>query len=69
MKKKKPSLVTPILWFCTMVIWIITVCTSIGNGNTQGFLFVLQCACVLSSGAAAVTNFIRYKRSINDKDE
>ena len=65
-KKKKTPLYVPILWVFTTGTWIGTVSIRISAGDTQGFLFVMQCATLLVSGAAAVANFIRYKRSKND---
>jgi len=69
MKKRNISIAIPILWGIGTVIWIITVSTRIIAGETQGYLFVLQCGCVLSFGAAAVTNFIRYKRDRKNNDD
>ena len=69
MKKKKTPLYLPILWVFTTGMWIITVSTRINSGDTQGFMFILQCANVLVSAAAAVANFVRYKRSKNNEDE
>ena len=69
MKKKKTPLYVPILWVFTTAMWIVTVSVRISYGETQGFLFVMQCATVLISGAAAVANFIRYRRSKSDDDE
>ena len=68
-KKKKTPLFVPILWVFTTGTWILTVSIRISRGETQGGLFILQCATVLVSGAAAVANFIRYKRSKNNEDE
>jgi len=69
MKKKKTPLYVPILWVFTTGTWILTVSIRISRGETQGFLFILQCATILVSGAAAVANFIRYKRSKKNEDE
>jgi len=69
MKKKKTPLYVPILWIFVTVTWIVTVCIRISSGETQGFLFILQCANVLVSGGAAVSNYIRYKRSENNEVE
>ena len=69
MKKKSTPLYVPILFAFATGTWIITVCISISRGEIQGFLFVMQCACIVSSAAAAIANSIRYKRSKNDKEE
>jgi hypothetical protein len=69
LKKKKTPLYVPILWVFVTGTWIVTVSFRISIGDTQGFLFVMQCATVFVSGAAAVANFIRYKRSKNKEDE
>jgi len=68
-KKKNTPLYVPVLFAFATGTWIITVCISINRGETQGFLFVMQCACIVSSGAAAVANFIRHKRSKNNKEK
>ena len=68
-KKKKTPLYVPILWVLTTGTLIVIVSIRISAGDTQGFLFVIQCATLLVSGAAAVANFIRYRRSKNNEDE
>ena len=69
MKKKRHPFIVPILWVFVTAAWIVTVCISISSGDTQGFLFILKCANVLVSGGAAVSNYIRHKRSKNDEIE
>ena len=68
-KKKKTPLYLPILWVFTTGMWAIQVGNSISSGDTQGFLFIMQCANVLVSAAAVVANFIRYKRGKKNEDE
>jgi hypothetical protein len=67
MKKKNTGIIVPIIWTLVTGIWIVTVCVNIIYGDIQGIQFVLQCVCVLLSGAAAVANFITYKRGNNSE--
>ena len=69
MKMKSISITVPILWALTTGIWAVNIYMKISAGETQGYLFVLQCVCVIVSCAAAVANFIRYRRSTKSKDE
>ena len=65
--KRKVSAYVPILWVFTTVMWIITVCINFTDANFPPFWLALQCVTAVISGAAAVANYIRYKRS-NDED-
>ena len=67
--KKKTTIVSPILWAITTILWTITVCINITDVNFPPFWIALQCATVILSGAAAVANYIRYKRDNTDKSE
>ena len=67
--KKKVSLYVPILWVFTTAMWIITVVINFTDADFPPFLLALQCATAVISGAAAVANFIRYKRSKDNNGE
>ena len=67
--KKKVSIVIPIIWTIITAIWIATVCINISSGENPEYLIALQCGAVAASGAAAIANFIRYKRYKNNNGE
>ena len=67
--KKKISIVIPIIWAITTAVWTASVCINISCGVTPGILIALQCGAVVASAAAAIANFIRYKRGKNNKSE
>ena len=69
MDKKKTSIIIPIIWVIITAIWTVTVCTNISSGGTPVYLIALQCGSVVASGAAAIANFIRYKRGKSNKGE
>ena len=69
MKKKSTSVYVPILLAFAAGTWIFTVCFNIYKGETQGFLFVMQCTCIVLYIAAAVAHYIRYRRNKSNKDE
>ena len=60
--KKKTSVFISIIWAIITLIWISTTYMSISSDGTPGFLIALQCGAVAASGAAAIANFIRYRR-------
>lgn len=65
--KKKTSVLVPILWTFTTVIWAIAVYINLLADVMPTSLLVLQFFAVISSGAAAIVNFVRYKRDRSDK--
>jgi hypothetical protein len=67
--KKKTSIITPFLWVFTTVIWTVTVYRNINTDGVSGYLIALQCCTIIVSFGAAIANFIRYKRSRNNKSE
>ena len=66
-EKKKATIISPILWVVTTIMWTITLCVNITDGEFSPIWIALQCATVIMSGAAAVANYFRYKRDNNDK--
>ena len=64
--KKKVPYYVPILWAITTVMWIAVVCLNSTDADFSPFWFTLQCATAILSGAAAVVNYIKYKRSNDD---
>ena len=67
--KKRTTIISPILWVITTIMWAITVCVNIIDGDIPPFWLALRCATAIMSGAAAVANYIRYKRENNDKSK
>ena len=67
--KKKTSIIIPILFAIATAIWIANVCINISSGGMPGHLIALQCVAVVVFGAATIANYIRYKRSKNNKSE
>jgi hypothetical protein len=65
---KKTRVFMPILWTVVTIIWIISLCINIATYKSSRDMLsiILQSVCVLASGAAAVVNFINYKRSRTD---
>ena len=63
---KKTKLYVPVLWSVNAVIWGMTLCMDLINGDTPAYLIALRCACVILSGVAAVINFVKYARSRNE---
>jgi len=63
--KKKVSIVTPILFAITTLIWTFNLCMNI-SGGARWEIIMLQCVTVILSFAAAISNYIRYRRSKND---
>lgn len=65
---KKISVVIPIIWLFTTIVWTISFCISLNSYEFSNALVVLQGVTVLISLAAAITNFIRYKKA-KENDE
>ena len=63
MNKKKPSIVSPILWTITTALWVVHVCVNSTDAEFPPGLLAFQCATAIVSAGAAVANFIRCKRS------
>lgn len=64
MKKQKPMpLFVPVCWFCATACWVVTFTLGLCWGTTQPGLLLLQGLCVVTSLAAAIANFLRYRRS------
>lgn len=66
-ENKKTSIIHPILWMVITAIWIVIVYKNINTKGVPGFLIGLQCCTIAASLGAAVANFIRYKRSRDDR--
>ena len=67
--KKKPSIITPVLWAITAAMWTVTACINSTDAEFPRFWLALQCATAVLSGGAAVVNYLKYKRSNDDNDE
>lgn len=68
MKRKKISVIVPILWFFTTILWTIIFA---GNLSRYGFasgLVLLQGATALISLAATIVNFVRYRKTKDIQD-
>jgi hypothetical protein len=63
MKNKKVSVIVPILWVFTTVAWTISFIINHKYHGLSDTLVILQGVTVLVSLAAAIVNFIRYKKS------
>lgn len=63
MKTKKVSVIVPILYTFTTVVWIITFSRNLEAYGLSDALVILQGATVLVSFAAAIVNLIRYKKA------
>ena len=63
MKRKKTYLVTSILFAIGAVVWSVNVYIYFQSRENPDALPVLQFCCVLAFIAAAVVNFVRYRRS------
>ena len=69
MKNKKVSVIVPILWVFTTVVWTISFIINLEYHGLSDTLVILQGATVLVSLAAAIINFTRYKKTkYNDED-
>jgi hypothetical protein len=55
-------MITPVIWAIVTIIWIFNLGMNISADAPQE-LILLQCATAISSCAAAVVNYIRYRRS------
>ncbi|MEA4921243.1 MAG: hypothetical protein VB078_10020 [Clostridiaceae bacterium] len=62
MKKKKVSVIVPILWVFVTVMWTVTFICNLEYYGLSDPLVILQGATVVVSLAAAIVNFIRYKK-------
>lgn len=60
MKNKKVSVMVPILWIFTTVMWTISFIRNLEYRGLSDTLVILQGATVLLSLAAAIISFIRY---------
>ena len=63
MKNKKVSVIVPILWVFTTVVWTISFIMNLEYYGLSDMLVILQGATVLVSFAAAIVYFIRYKKT------
>jgi hypothetical protein len=63
--KKKVSIATPVMWLIVTLIWTSNLCMNI-SGGARREIIMLQCVTVILSFAAAISNYIRYRRSKND---
>ena len=69
MKNKKISVIVPILWVFTTVVWTISFISNLEYHGLSDTLVILQGATVLISLATAIANFIRYKKTkCNDEE-
>lgn len=67
--KKKISVIVPILWVFTTVVWTISFIINLEYYGFSDTLVILQGATVLISLATAIANFIRYKKAkCNDEE-
>lgn len=66
-QKNDLTLLASVIWFVTTVIWSVTLYADFYYGYTPDGLMILHVICVLTSLAAAVANFIRWKSKRNDK--
>ena len=60
---KKVAGYVPILWVIVTVMWVIIACVNSVDTDFPPPSLWLQWATAVISGAAAVANYIRYKRS------
>lgn len=69
MKNKKVSVIVPILWVFATVVWTISFIINLQYHGLSDTLIILQGATVAVSLAAAIVNFIRYKKTkYNDEN-
>lgn len=59
--KKKPTIVTSILWFVIAGVWVANLYISLFYNDSSIVLVILQAVCVLSSLSSAILHLIRYK--------
>lgn len=60
---KKTSIFIPITWMITTSIWTVTAFMNFSKVGVSFWLVILQGVAALTSFAAAIANYIRYKRS------
>ena len=63
MKKKPVSLSVPILFLITAVLWLIVFCNAMQSSTPWNWLTILQFLNIWVNLAAAVVNFVRYRRT------
>lgn len=69
MKNKKVSVIVPILWVFITVVWTISFIINFEYHGLSDTLVILQGTTVLISLAAAIVNFIHYKKTkYNDEN-
>ena len=64
-EKKMPAYV-PVLWLFTTAMWTVVAGVNFTNAEFPRFWLALQCATAALSGAAAIVNYLRYKRGRDD---
>ena len=69
MKKSSQYLLISLLWLVSTGIWIAHLCVDFYYGFTPAGIVLLHGVCVLASFAAAVAQFVRYRRAKAEEKE
>jgi len=67
-KKAEVSILSPLLWTISTLLWTVNVCVSWDDPFQTGALIWLKGFALLTTLSAAIVNFCRYRKDKNKED-